>query len=442
MRLNQMDALTASAAIRSGKITSEELVRACLERIAETEERIHAWIHLEPEYALKQAREADRRQSSGMALGPLHGIPVGIKDIFDTADMPTENGTVLHAGRKPDEDATAVALLRRAGAVIMGKTVTTELAVYAPGKTTNPHDPQRTPGGSSSGSAAAVAACMVPLALGTQTNGSVLRPASYCGVYGYKPSHGLISRHGVLKQSRILDQVGVFARTIGDAALIARQLVGWDGKDPDVQRQARLDLNEGLIIDSNMRPRVAFVKTPIWEKATDITKAAFAKLNERWGDWVCEVELPKVFASAVEWHRTIMESDLAISYAAEYAAGKDRLSDTLREMIERGQRYSSQDYSKACEGIAALTAELDKIFSDHDVILTPAATGEAPMGLDYTGSPIFCTIWTLCGVPAISLPILKGQDRMPIGAQLVASKGDDHRLLKVAQWLVDKEKTQ
>jgi Asp-tRNA(Asn)/Glu-tRNA(Gln) amidotransferase A subunit family amidase len=194
MSLNQLDALAASAAIRSGKITSEELVRACLERIVETEEKIHAWTYLDPDYAIKQACEADQFQKKGMTLGPLHGIPVGIKDIFDTADMPTENGTVLHAGRRPDEDATAVRLLRGSGAVIMGKTVTTELAVYAPGKTTNPHDPRRTPGGSSSGSAAAVAAFMVPLALGTQTNGSVIRPASYCGVYGYKPSHGLISR--------------------------------------------------------------------------------------------------------------------------------------------------------------------------------------------------------------------------------------------------------
>jgi Asp-tRNA(Asn)/Glu-tRNA(Gln) amidotransferase A subunit family amidase len=279
---------------------------------------------------------------------------------------------------------------------------------------------------------------MVPLALGTQTNGSVLRPASYCGVYGYKPSHGLISRQGVLKQSRILDQIGVFARTIGDAALIARQLVGYDGKDPDVPRQARLDLDEGLTIDPNVQPRVAFVKTPIWEKATDTTKAAFRELNEQWGGWVREVEMPEVFDYAVEWHRTIMESDLAVSYAAEYAAGKDRLSGALREMIERGQHYTSGDYRKAQEGIGALTAELDKIFSSHEVILTPATTGEAPMGLDYTGSPIFCTIWTLCGVPAISLPILKGQDDMPMGVQLVASKGADGRLLRVAQWLADR----
>jgi Asp-tRNA(Asn)/Glu-tRNA(Gln) amidotransferase A subunit family amidase len=206
MDLVHITASQAAEAIRAGKMTSEELVGACLDHIAAIEDRIGAWAHLDPDLALQQARDADLARQEGRALGPLHGVPVGVKDIFETTDMPTEDGTVLHAGRHPGQDATAVALLREAGAVIMGKTVTNELAVYAPGKTRNPHDPERTPGGSSSGSAAAVAACMVPLAVGTQTNGSIIRPASYCGVVGYKPTHGLISRHGVLQQSRLLDQ--------------------------------------------------------------------------------------------------------------------------------------------------------------------------------------------------------------------------------------------
>ncbi len=434
MLANEMTASAAAAAIRSGELSSEQLVQACLDRIAQTEDRIGAWTYLDPLHALEQARAADRRQRSGAALGALHGIPVGIKDIFDTADMPTENGTVLHAGRRPTEDATVVALLRAAGAVILGKTVTAELAVYAPGNTTNPHDPRRTPGGSSSGSAAAVAAAMVPLAVGTQTNGSILRPASYCGVYGYKPSHGSISRHGVLKQSPSLDQVGVFGRSVADVALIAGELFRHDGKDSDVPPGARLDLDGGLHL-AGAAPRIAFVRTPLWPNATEAAQSALTALAGEWREFVREVELPPVFDSAVTWHRTIMESDLANNFEADYARGKDSLSDTLREMIERGQRYSGAEYSKARDGVALLRNALDDLFADCDAVLTPATTGAAPIGLSSTGSPMFCTIWTLCGLPAISLPILQAEDAMPLGAQLVAAKGRDAHLLRVAQWV-------
>ena len=237
--LIRLSATDLAARIREGATTSEELVTACLERIDELEEHIQAWVHINPDYALEQARNADNERKRGQATGPLHGIPVGVKDIFDTGDMPTEDGTVLHAGRTPAYDATAVGLLRAAGAVIMGKTVTTELATYAPGKTRNPHDPNRTPGGSSSGSAAAVAAGMVPLAIGSQTNGSIIRPASYCAVYGYKPSHGLIPRYRMLRQSRKLDQIGVFARSTEDAALIGETLMAFDDRDPDSRPRAR-----------------------------------------------------------------------------------------------------------------------------------------------------------------------------------------------------------
>jgi Asp-tRNA(Asn)/Glu-tRNA(Gln) amidotransferase A subunit family amidase len=434
MLANEMTASAAAAAIRSGELTSEQLVQACLDRIAQTEDRIGSWTYLDPLHALDQARTADRRQRNGAALGALHGIPVGIKDIFDTADMPTENGTVLHAGRRPAEDATVVALLRAAGAVILGKTVTAEMAVYAPGKTTNPHDPRRTPGGSSSGSAAAVAAAMVPLAVGTQTNGSILRPASYCGVYGYKPSHGSISRHGVLKQSTSLDQVGVFGRSVADVALIAGVLFGHDGRDGDVPPGTRLDLDGGLHL-AGAAPRIAFVKTPLWPNATEAARSAFTALAGEWCEFVREVELPPVFDSAVAWHRTIMESDLANNFEADYVRGKDRLSDTLREMIERGQRYSGAEYSKARDGVALLRRALDELFAACDAVLTPATTGAAPIGLSSTGSPMFCTIWTLCGLPAISLPILQAEDGMPLGAQLVAAKGRDAHLLRVAQWV-------
>jgi len=430
-----MSAVEGAEAIRAGTLTSEELVRACLERITALEERVGAWAYLDPDHALKQARDADVARREGRALGPLHGIPVGVKDVFDTHDMPTENGTVLHAGRQPGEDATAVALLRQAGAIIMGKTVTTELAVYAPGKTRNPHDPQRTPGGSSSGSAAAVAAFMVPLAIGTQTNGSVIRPASYCGVVGYKPSHGLISRHGVLRQSQPLDQVGVFARTVEDAALIAEQLMAFDDRDPDMRRVQRPNLVQAVVEEPPVSPRLAFVKTPVWGEAEKDAQEAFAGLVERLRGHVEEVELPEIFDHAVTWHRTIMEADLARSFEQEYALGRDRLSATLREMIERGQKVLAGDYNRAVGQIPVLHRSLGDIFELYDAILTPATTGEAPLGLTSTGSPIFCTIWTLCGVPAVSLPILQGSTGMPIGAQLVGAQGADARLLRTARWL-------
>lgn len=435
MDLAHVSAAEAAEAIRAGKITSEELVQACLDRMAAEEERVGAWAYPDPDHALKQAREADLARREGKAWGPLHGIPVGVKDIFDTMDMPTEDGTVLHAGRQPTEDATAVARLREAGAVIMGKTVTTELAVYAPGKTRNPHDPQRTPGGSSSGSAAAVAAFMVPLAIGTQTNGSVLRPASYCGVYGYKPTHGLISRHRVLQQSRLLDHVGVFARTIEDTALVAEAMMGFDERDPDMRPRARPPLTQTVAEEPPVTPRLAFVKTPMWSQAEEDSQAAFAELVEHLGENVGEVELPATFEGAVAWHRTIMEADLARSFEREYAHGRDRLSAILREMLERGQKVLAVDYHRAVDRRAALSGFLHGTFEWYDAILTPATTGEAPLGLESTGSPIFCTIWTLCGMPAVSLPLMQGTHGMPIGVQLVGPKGGDARLLRTARWL-------
>jgi Asp-tRNA(Asn)/Glu-tRNA(Gln) amidotransferase A subunit family amidase len=373
----------------------------------------------------------------GKDIGPLNGLPVGVKDIFDTRDMPTEDGTVLHAGRQPDADATAVALLREAGAIILGKTVTTELAVYAPGKTRNPHDPECTPGGSSSGSAAAVAARMVPLAIGTQTNGSVIRPASYCGVYGFKPTYGRISRHFVLQQSRPLDQIGVFARAIEDIALIAEQLMAFDDRDPDTQLRARPKLVKTLAEEPPLPPRLAFVKTPVWDQAEADTKEAFAELIAHLGENVVEVELPVIFNDAVEQHRTIMEADLARSFEREYARGKDKLSAILLEMIERGQKVLAVDYNHAVSQIPILNRTLDTTFEWYDAILTPATTGEASVGLESTGSPIFCTIWSLCGMPAITLPILQGAHGMPLGVQLVGPRGDDARLLRTARWLVN-----
>lgn len=435
MDLSELSAVEAAAAVRDGQCSCEELVQACLDRIDSTEAVVGAWEFLDPEYALQQARDADVFRRGGASVGPLHGVPIGVKDIFDTKDMPTADGTVLHAGRTPAFDASAVAALREAGAIILGKTVTTELAVYSPGKTTNPHDAGRTPGGSSSGSAAAVAAGMVPLAIGTQTNGSVVRPAAYCGVYGFKPSFGRISRYRVLQQSRLLDQVGVFGRTVEDVALTAQSLMNYDERDSDMIPRARPDLIRVAAQEPPIPPHFAFVKTPSWDQAEQVVQDGFAELVEFLGAQVTEVDLNDLLVDVIDWHRTLMESDLARSYQREYQRGGERLSEALREMIERGQSYRAVDYNHAAAQIPGLNAALEEILLEYDALLTPAVTGEAPLGLESTGSPVFCTPWTFCGMPVISLPILQGSHGMPVGVQLVGGRGDDARLLRTARWL-------
>ncbi len=431
----ELNATEAARQIRNGHLSSEDLVRACLECIDHDEQTVQAWMHIDPEYAVQQARQADEFRQTGADLGPLHGVPVGVKDIFDTYDMPTECGTPLFAGRQPTDDAHAVAALREAGAIILGKTVSTELAVYFPGKTTNPNDPARTPGGSSSGSAAAVAANMVPLALGTQTNGSMIRPASFCGVYGFKPSFGAISRYGVLSLSRALDTVGVFARCVEDLALVTEPLIGFAERDPATRLRARPHLVAAAISEPPLAPNLAFIKSPVWEQADADTRGAFTELADFLGDHCDEVELPGLFNSAVGWHRTIMNADLAKSLGRLHEDGKDKLSAKLQEMIEEGQSCLALDYNRALDMIDVLYAGLEQVFDRYDAIITPATTGEAPLGLESTGDPIFCTLWTLMGLPAVSLPLLQGSNDMPIGVQLVGARNDDARLLRTARWL-------
>lgn len=437
MEPSRMSAVDTARALAAGDLPAVEVAEACLARVAEVDDDVQAWTCLDPEHVRAQARELDERRERGEAIGPLHGLPVGVKDIVDTADMPTENGSVLHAGRSPMQDATVVSLLREAGAVIMGKTVTTEFATYSPGKTKNPHDPTRTPGGSSSGSAAGVAAGMMPLAIGSQTNGSVIRPATFCGVYGFKPTHGLISRRGVLLLSHVLDHVGVFARSVADAALLAENLMAFDDRDPDMRAVARPKLLETALSEPPLAPRLAFVKTPVWDQADAATEAAFAELVAQLGDSIEEVALPDPFAGAVDWHRTIMEVDLAVNLAAEYETGADRLSDRLRGMIEAGQKALAVDYAHAVTARELLNARFDELAADYDAVITPAAPGEAPVGLDATGNPIFCTLWTLLGVPAITLPVFTGENGLPMGLQVVGWRGGDARLLRTARWLVE-----
>ena len=403
----------------------------------DTDARVQAWAFLDPEHALAQARAADDVRLSGQPVGPLHGVPVGIKDIIDTADMPTENGSVLHAGRTPSRDATVVARLRGAGAVILGKTVTTEFATYTPGKTRNPHDPEHTPGGSSSGSAAAVAAGMVPLALGSQTNGSVIRPASFCGVWGFKPTHGLIPRHGILALSRTLDHVGLFARGVEDLALLAEQLVGHDERDPDTRPRARLPFVEVAAGEPPLPPMLALVKTPLWERADAETKEAFAELVQHLGDRVEELELFPSAAEAWQWHRTIMEAEMAANLEREWETGRDRLSESLRAQLARGREVRALDYQRARARIRPVQDSFLELFEQrYDAILTPAAPGTAPPGLASTGDPAFCTLWTLCGMPAVSVPLMQGAAGLPLGVQLVGPRDGDARLLRTARWLV------
>ena len=435
MTLFELSAAEAISKLRNGEITSEELVHACLNRIEEVDAEIHAWTHLNPDYALEQARELDVRRQGGGPLGPLHGIPIGIKDICDTSTLPTENGTVLDSGRQPNEDCRVVSLLREAGAVVMGKTVTTELAAYGPGKTRNPHNPEHTPGGSSSGSAAAVAAHMVPLAIGTQTNGSVIRPASYCGVVGFKPTHGLIPRTGVLVQSAPLDTVGTFARSIEDIALLTEILVAYDPRDRHTRPRAQPPLIETASQEPPLTPVLAFCRTAFWDQAENEMQEAFAELVEILGDDCHEVSLNEPLEHTIEMHGNIMCADLAKNLAGYYERGKDKMTDTLCKMIEFGKNVSAVDYNKAVEGRDFLNSSLNSVFDHYDVIITPAATGEAPLGIDSTGNPVFNTLATYCGTPSITLPLMEGPKGLPLGIQVIGPRYDDARLLRTANWL-------
>ena len=435
MSLSGLSLAEAAADIREGRITSAELVADCLARIDAVEPAVQAWTYLDRDHAMMQAEAADLHRKHGKATGPLHGVPVGIKDIFDTGDLPTELGSPLWAGRTPRRDAVAVARLRAAGAVIMGKTVTTEYAYFHPGKTRNPHDPARTPGGSSSGSAAAVAAHMVPGAIGSQTNGSVIRPAAFCGVVGFKPTHGLIPRSGALLLSRTLDHVGTFTRSVEDAALMAEVMAGFDEDDPDTRPIARPPFTSVAASEPPLPPRFAFVRSPVWDRAEPVTHEAFGELVETLGEAASEVELGASFERAVPLHQTIMEVEMAHNLHRDYEKGAAQMSGQLRAVIERGRKRLAIDYARATAAIAPLNAALETVFDEYDAILTAPQAGPAPLGLGATGNPVFCTIWTYLGTPAITLPLMQSAAGLPLGVQLVGRRGADARLLRTARWL-------
>ena len=440
MSLSNFTAVNIVQSLKKGEFTCEELVTNYIDHINKYEKNVEAWEFFDETLILKQAKKLDQDHQSGKVHGDLHGVPVGIKDIFDTENMPTSDGTEIHKENPSWSDCTVVSKLKQAGAIIMGKTVTTELAYYSPGKTKNPHDPTRTPGGSSSGSAAAVASHMVPLAIGSQTNGSVIRPASYCGVVGYKPTKGLISRHLVLQISRALDQIGVFSNTLEDAALISEQLFGYDKQDPDTSLSAKPKLLEATKQKPPIEPIFAYIKLPFMDELDEDAKKGFDEIKDELKGKIDEIELPEGFVDIPEWHKVIMESDMARSFSAEYTKSKHKLSNNIIEAIERGMKYTAVEYNNALSKIDAANIYFKQFFYDYDAILTPSASGEAPKGLKSTGNPIFCTIWTFCGMPCISLPLLQGNNGLPIGVQLVSSLFDDERLFRNASWLTKKIK--
>lgn len=409
--------LTATFAIRAmaaGTLHPRELLEACLARVAQREPTLHAFAAHDP--ALVRATCA--------AAGPLHGLPLGVKDVLDTADYASEYNSPIFRGHRPRADAACVAWARAAEAVVFGKTVTTEFATRHPGPTTNPHDPRRTPGGSSSGSAAAVAAGMVPLALGTQTAGSIIRPAAFCGVVGYKPTFGLIARHGMKLMSDSLDTVGVLARSVADCALFAEAVSGHVLGDPDRH--------------TGRAPRIGLCRTPMWDRAAPETVALMdhvAAQLARAGATVTEFPLPPVFDTAEPAHAVVMNAESARSLGWELNTARGQLSPTLRERMEWGLAQPAAVLADAQAVLRGLRLGFPDLIGDLDILLTPSAAGEAPVGLEWTGDAGFNFLWTSLHVPCVTVPAGKGPEGMPLGVQVVARRGEDRAALAWAAWV-------
>lgn len=433
--LHMLSAVDAVAGIRAGRLSSEAYVAACLKRIDDTDGAIGAWAHLDPDAAMAQAKEADRIRKAGRATGPLHGVPVGLKDVIDTKDMPTERGTPIFAGRIPDTDSCLVERLKEAGAVIMGKTVTTELAFVHASETRNPHNPERTPGGSSSGSAAAVAAGQIPLAIGTQTNGSVIRPASFNGCFGFKPTRGTISRRGVLQTSQSLDQVGVFASTIEDAALLVDAIGCYDPADAGSFARPRAACLDGARADVPVEPDLLWLDMPYFDRLDDDAREGLDAVLDALGGRVTRMDAAPNMNTLIDVQLTIHLYEIVHHLEQTFTDEWRSLSPSIRPQIEKGRGISKAQYDEALEIMASTDAVFADIFNDYDAIITPSATGQAPPFGPHTGDPIFCTIWTLAGLPALSMPLLVGNDELPIGVQLIGGVEEDDRLMRTASWL-------
>ena len=429
----------AARGIRDGRFSAEALTHAYLTRIRQHDSRIHAWAWLDADRALERARAADRELSEGRLRGPLHGIPIGVKDVIHTRGIPTCMGSPIFADFVPTSSAGCLERLERAGAFVLGKTATTEFANQHPAATTNPWNAGFSPGGSSSGSAAAVAAGMTAAALGTQTRGSIIRPAVYCGIVGFKPTFGLVSRLGVHQLSWTLDHVGVLARSVADAGLVAAVLAGHDVRDPASLPDALLPEGLDELDPLSHPPRLVAVRSPAWELADAVQQSLFATNCDALraaGAEVEVVELPEAFDRANDAARTIQLAEIGRNFAALHAAHASRMSATFRLLCEQGMQVAALDYLEALDVRAALRARLADLLHalGADAIVTPPATGEAPATLASTGDAAFCTIWTLCGVPSVAFPTALGPHGLPMGLQVVGAELADRRTLEVAQW--------
>lgn len=431
--LIRLSAWKAASLISAGDLTSEALVTACLERIGDREPAVQAWQFLDPEAALKQAKQCD----STKPKGPLHGVPVGIKDNIDTQDMPTTYGSAIYENHYPRTDADCVKLLRAAGAIILGKTVTTEFATFKPGKTRNPHNSRYTPGGSSSGSAAAVADLMVPIALGTQTAGSVIRPAAFCGVFGMKYTYDSLSLEGVKWNSRTLDTLGGFARNTRDLMLLYRVLKGELEANSNRPLNPSLDKKD-IFLGSSNTLRIGFCKTPQWEHADTATKLLLETTVEKLsasGLRITSIDLPAEFVGLAEAQKTIMSVEAARELSRELHSHRELLSPQLCDLLERGKGVPESLYQSALELGQCCRELLDRLFVNFDILLTASAPGEAPERLDTIGDPVFNRIWTLLHVPCINIPAFKGPHGLPIGIQAIGKSKHDERMLEFCSWL-------
>ena len=426
--------------IKEGKISSREVCEIFIERINKFEKDIKAWAHFDKKLLLSKADEADEHRKSGKPMGSLHGIPVALKDIIGTYDMPTECGTVLRKGRTQSQNAEIVDILKSSGAIIMGKTATSELAFLAPPATRNPHDLTRTPGGSSSGSAAVIATHMAPLSIGSQTGGSVIRPASYCGVVGYKPSYGLISRNGVLRTSYYLDHIGVFGKTVEDVALLAKVLIKKDQYDEATVHYSSEFMLEECLKGPLYDPKFIFYKTDSWKKIDKKSREAFEFFIKSFKKNIEVFDTPSYFKDIDKYHRIIHECDLANNFQMYYKKSKNKLSKEMQSAISKGMKYSAKEYLDAVDFMKRSYDSYKEVFEDYHGVLTPCSTGVADKGLKSTGSADFNRVWSYMHTPAISLPLLQGENNLPLGIQLIGDKYDDHRFLGIARWLEQKSK--
>lgn len=415
-----LSASAASVLMASGELTSETLISACLERISVREPEIQAWAWLDADVALNEARERDRERPRS----PLHGIPIGIKDIVDTAQIPTARGSAVYADRIPPRDAACVAALRRAGAVILGKTVTTEFAASYPGPTRNPRNTSHTPGGSSSGSAAAVADQMVPLAIGSQTSGSIVRPAAFCGVYALKPTQGIWPTVGVQALAPTIDTLGVFARDPQDLSLVFPHMGG---------------TTMPVHIDSSAEVRIGFARTPYWDEQDRGSAQLILELVDSLraaGTVDAETSLPSSFAGLVDAQLAIFGYESARELDTEYTQHRSTLSDVLRQWLEKCRTMPSEEYQRALEARMAAGLDMDPVWDRFDVLLTPAVKGEAPVSLANTGDPLFCRPWSTLGGPVLALPLLTGSGGLPLGLQLTGPPGSEAKLFAAARKLL------